>query len=63
MTNTKNMQNKFFGDIGDFGKYSLLRRIQEKAPKLRIGINWYLNEDKNTNNDGRHIDYLKGRKL
>ena len=59
LVNLKGMQNKYFGDIGDFGKYSLLRRAQEKAAKLSIGINWYLNEDKNTNKDGKHIAYLK----
>lgn len=36
------MQNRFFGDIGDFGKYFLLRQIQQNTT-LRIGINWYLN--------------------
>ena len=56
------MQNKYFGDIGDFGKYSLLRQVQKEAPKLRIGINWYLNEDETKNKDGKHIGFLNLKK-
>jgi hypothetical protein len=34
------MQNRYVGDIGDFGKFGLLRFIEDTG--LRIGINWYL---------------------
>ena len=40
------MQDKFVGDVGDFGKYGLLRTlagIEPKAkPGYRLGIVWYL---------------------
>lgn len=51
------MQNRYTGDIGDFGKLGLLRQL--RVTGLRIGVNWYLVPDENHNNDGRHIDYLK----
>ena len=34
------MQNRYTGDIGDFGKLGLLRVLQESG--LTIGVNWYL---------------------
>lgn len=37
------MQNRFVGDIGDFGKYGMLRCINQSGYSL--GINWYLTED------------------
>jgi hypothetical protein len=49
------MQDKYAGDIGDFGKLALLRAL---APGLRFGVCWYLVEDERQNNDGRHRDYL-----
>ena len=52
------MQNQYFGDEGDFGKYFLLRSIQENS-KLHLGINWYMNHEKKKNNDGKFIEYLK----
>ena len=46
------MQDRFVGDIGDFGKYGLLRAlmgIQPGAdPQLSLGVVWYLNSRKNT---------------
>ena len=40
------MQDRFVGDIGDFGKYGLLRTlagIEPKAePGYRLGVVWYL---------------------
>ncbi|MBP7186237.1 MAG: hypothetical protein KBA55_05630 [Ruminococcus sp.] len=32
------MQDRYAGDIGDYGKFILLRKLSEK---FRIGINWY----------------------
>lgn len=49
------MKNKYFGDIGDYGKYGLLRFLAKR--NIIIGINWYLTED-DKSNDGRHTDYL-----
>lgn len=51
------MQNRYTGDIGDFGKLGLLRQISRTG--LSIGVNWYLTPDETHNGDGRHIDYLK----
>ena len=33
------MQNRYAGDVGDFGKIGLLRQI--KRSELDIGVNWY----------------------
>lgn len=48
------MQNRYAGDIGDYGKLGLLRSLSRTG--LKIGVNWYLtpNED---NGDGRLTDY------
>lgn len=54
------MQNRYVADIGDYGKYGLLRYI-EKGP-LKLGVNWYLAPDENHNADGKHISYLKQHK-
>ena len=50
------MQNRYTGDIGDFGKLGLLRCLQSAG--LSIGVNWYLTPDENHNGDGRHVQYL-----
>lgn len=50
------MQNHYIADIGDFGKYGLLKFISSET-KLKLGINWYLS-DGEKNNDGKFYDYL-----
>ena len=51
------MKNSYVGDIGDFGKYGLLRHLCGVTGKgtdgdpLRLGVVWYLNE-------GQGTDYL-----
>jgi len=50
------MQNRYAGDVGDFGKLGLLRVLAKSG--LKVGINWYLTEDEDHNNDGKHIAYL-----
>ncbi len=54
------MQDKYVGDLGDFGKYILLNRIaEESGGKIRLGINWYYTTiDEGANTDGNHIGYL-----
>ncbi len=51
------MQDRYAGDVGDFGKLALLRAL---TPGRRLGIGWYrpdaLGE---ANNDGRHLGYLE----
>ena len=34
------MQDRYAGDVGDFGKFALLRAIESQG--LTVGINWYL---------------------
>ena len=57
------MQDQYVGDIGDFGKYGLLRHLtgmrSDAAPEdaLRLGVVWYLFPD-GGNNDGKFTDYL-----
>ena len=51
------MQNRYTGDIGDFGKLGLLRQLSRTG--LSIGVNWYLTPDETHNGDRRHIGYLK----
>lgn len=49
------MQNRYAGDIGDFGKLGLLRALQ--AAGFSIGVNWYLTPDENHNEDGKYTNY------
>ena len=57
------MQNRYTGDLGDFGKYGLLRaltRTEEKGPSpIRLGVVWYLTPDEENNQDGRQTRYLE----
>ena len=60
------MQNRYVGDIGDFGKFGLLRRItcsEFTESPLPIGIFWYLVPDEDHNADGKHIAYLCKQKM
>lgn len=52
------MKDQYFGDIGDYGKYLLLRHLANSG--VRIGINWYLTRGDNTN-DGGMIGYLDNK--
>ena len=69
------MQNQYVGDIGDFGKYGLLRHLtgMREDPKpidpLRLGVVWYLFPDeppkdpnKPDNRDGSLTGYLCDRR-
>lgn len=51
------MQNRYAGDIGDFGKLGLLRCLQRAG--LSIGVNWYLVSDESHNCDGKYVQYQK----
>jgi hypothetical protein len=58
------MQDRYAGDVGDFGKFGLLRHLcgetaQDKDPRLKPGLIWYRVGDEHHNGDGRHISYLK----
>ena len=54
------MQNRYVGDVGDFAKYALLRRLAGTSPEqsIRLGVVWCLYPDESHNADGRHISYL-----
>ena len=49
------MQNRYVGDIGDFGKYGLLRALYHGR---QLGVAWYLCPDETHNEDGGSVDYL-----
>lgn len=51
------MQDRYFGDIGDYAKFGLLRSFYSCNPAIRLGVLWYLVPDER-NGDGRHIGYL-----
>lgn len=51
------MQDRYTGDIGDFGKLGLLRQLASTG--LSIGVNWYRTPDETHNSDGLHIGYLQ----
>ena len=57
------MQNKYVGDVGDFGKYGLLRALTGHNPKenqkFSLGVVWHLVPDETHTNDGKHIRYLE----
>ena len=50
------MKNQYVGDIGDYGKYGLLRFLSQKG--IRIGVNWYLTEN-DESSDGKFTGYLE----
>lgn len=52
------MQDRYAGDVGDFGKLGLLRQLTAGTPPLRLGVLWYRVQDESHNNDGRHTSYL-----
>lgn len=54
------MKNQYIADIGDYGKYSLLRQFENAD--VHIGINWYLTKDDGSN-DGKFIKYLSDEKM
>lgn len=55
------MQNRYAGDVGDFGKIGLLRSLS--SSNLKVGVNWYLVFDEVHNDDGKHTGYLRDSKF
>jgi hypothetical protein len=55
------MQNRYIGDVGDFGKFGLLRLLSggDGEKMLRLGIVWYLYPDETHNEDGKHVSCLQ----
>ena len=67
------MQDRFVGDIGDFGKYGLLRALTgihppapENEPRLSLGVVWYVpdvaTEQNTKSTHGLKLSYLKQQK-
>jgi len=52
------VQNRYVGDVGDFGKYALLRALGDIERPIRLSVVWCLVPNENHNHDGRHISYL-----
>lgn len=57
------MQNKFVGDVADFGKYGLLRYLTgmtagDGLERFPLGVVWYLQPDDIHSGAGKHINYL-----
>ena len=50
------MKNQYVGDIGDYGKYGLLRFLASRG--IQIGVNWYLTVD-DSSADGKFTKYLE----
>jgi hypothetical protein len=60
------MQDRYVGDLGDFGKYGLLRglfRSGNLSKRLVLGVLWYLVPDESHNADGKHVNYLIDSRL
>jgi len=62
------MQDRYTGDVGDFGKYGLLRSLAGINPpsdeNLRLGVVWYRTDpghvaDPKDQEDGKHRTYLR----
>lgn len=57
------MQDRYTGDLGDFGKYGLLRALCNPDGigadgELSLGVVWYLTPDEQGTDDGKHTRYL-----
>jgi len=51
------VQDRYSGDVGDFGKFALLRALSRGRA---LAVLWYrCSGDGERNNDGRHVGYLE----
>jgi hypothetical protein len=60
------VQDRYVGDVGDFGKYGLLRALcaeeftwGSRSYDLSLGVVWYLVPDEEGTGDGGHLAYLE----
>lgn len=55
------MQDRYAGDVGDFGKLGMLRKIADTG--LKVGVNWYLTykPEEHGKEDGKHTGYLNDK--
>lgn len=58
------MQDRYVGDVGDFGKYGLLNEICKKSNgSVNLGINWfYVTREEKQKGDGRYTGYLNNNR-
>lgn len=61
----RSMQDRYVGDVGDFGKYALLQAlsVSPESASLWLGVVWYkvgagCFPDEKHGNDGKHTSYL-----
>ena len=57
------MQDAYVGDVGDFGKYGLLRSLcaaDKHGDALRLGVLWYRTDgvENHASGDGSHLEYI-----
>ena len=52
------MQDRYAGDIGDFGKFHLLRYLFLDT-SIKLTQLWYKHQNESHNNDGLHINYFE----
>ncbi len=59
------MQDRYVGDVGDFGKYALLRRLCGSSGErpIRLAVIWCYFPDESHSNDGRHVSYLRSKEF
>lgn len=55
------MQDRFVGDIGDFGKFGLLRTLGGAEPALSIGVLWFVVSASEQNRHGILTYYLEAK--
>lgn len=55
------MKNQYVGDVGDYTKLGILRKLEKTG--FSIGLNWYLTPDESqhskTKTDGKYTEFLK----
>ena len=56
------MQDRYAGDVGDFGKFALLEALH-RANRGTLGVIWYRVKDEVHNNDGRHTGYRNNERF
>lgn len=52
------MQDRYAADIGDFGKFQLLRYLFKNSSYSLCQL-WYMYPDESHNNDGKYINYFE----
>lgn len=52
------MQDRYAFDVGDFGKFGLLRHLIGDDELFSLGVIWYATRLGSHGNDGKHVGYL-----